>query len=816
MIHTSLRPELSLLSRELAEAGWPTARYRLRVEGPGLDEPLEAELEQPFLLVGRDRGAGLWLPDTRVRRRHAYLHLSAEGVYLVPLSPRCRDQDAGLRSGWLTEPVTLEFGPYRLILSRTTSPIPPRPSFARVYEQGASEPARRHDLMNPVARDAVTFQLQIHAPEGGCARRRLKRPLTLVGRSKASHLRLVHPSVSQPHCLLVQSGEHLWVVDLLSRRGTRLNEQPVQIARVDGRHRFQVGDVELEVRGVVETGRNGSSTHRATPAAPAPVVSETGQASAAERPDQAVPTHASLSPALPQPQDDVLAAEPGNETHLGPAPAQAVEPTWDRASYEPDAAETCPDRPQNGQHRPPEARPLPSEPVRDVASRLQRLEVGLQAAAEQAQQQAEQATHLALRVEQFGALGLEAREQTRNLAERLDALKEGSTEQQRGWRQQWERLDQRLSDLQQSGAATADPAQVNQAKQQLRDSQVELREACAVLQAECQEWNQRRRFLEEQCSDLEQRVRACEQSSARAEQTRAELQRECETIRSEQERARESAARMHEEFQALAQEWQGQHGAVADEQVRTRERLGNVCHQSEVLQAKLAEVQERWERQCQSLADQLAQREERQAQMEKAFDAHAEEFEQVRQDVAALGRIYQRINGNGRSVDAPLAAKSGAVSAQFDESRPRATTGLHAEAEKVAQQPAPEEGASDDWQDPGCQGATCVAEFHDENDRVLEHDGEDAAGEWPLVTPDLATGPAHDGYGPPGEVAQADETATQWLFQRAATLSERRRRTWRRRIVVGLAAALVLVALIGGFALWHYGLVEEAQRAMFG
>src|SRR5260370_445503 len=62
---------------------------------------------------------------------------------------------------------------------------------------------------------------------------RVNRPLTLVGRADACKLRLRDLRVSGFHCSLTAGPLGVWVVDLLSREGVRLNGQRVRWAALE-------------------------------------------------------------------------------------------------------------------------------------------------------------------------------------------------------------------------------------------------------------------------------------------------------------------------------------------------------------------------------------------------------------------------------------------------------------------------------------------------------------------------------------------------------------------------------------------------------
>ena len=79
------------------------------------------------------------------------------------------------------------------------------------------------------------------------ARWRLNRVLSLVGRSARCRVRLPDVSVSCVHCSVVATPKGVWVVDLLSREGTRLRNEPIQLARLEEGDTLEVGNYRLRI-----------------------------------------------------------------------------------------------------------------------------------------------------------------------------------------------------------------------------------------------------------------------------------------------------------------------------------------------------------------------------------------------------------------------------------------------------------------------------------------------------------------------------------------------------------------------------------------
>ena len=72
--------------------------------------------------------------------------------------------------------------------------------------------------------------LEIESPTGPRAKREVDRDRLVVGRGADCDIQLADPRVSRQHCRIERRGEELWVEDLGSRFGTRLNGKGVPAA----------------------------------------------------------------------------------------------------------------------------------------------------------------------------------------------------------------------------------------------------------------------------------------------------------------------------------------------------------------------------------------------------------------------------------------------------------------------------------------------------------------------------------------------------------------------------------------------------------
>src|SRR6202035_384459 len=88
----------------------------LRVDYPGVDEPLQWVLYQPFALIGREQRAHLQLDHDAIGRRHAYLQVVGGRIFFMDLEGGAvpSEEAAPRRTGWLDEEQVFQLGPYTI------------------------------------------------------------------------------------------------------------------------------------------------------------------------------------------------------------------------------------------------------------------------------------------------------------------------------------------------------------------------------------------------------------------------------------------------------------------------------------------------------------------------------------------------------------------------------------------------------------------------------------------------------------------------------------------------------------------------------
>jgi pSer/pThr/pTyr-binding forkhead associated (FHA) protein len=235
----------------------------------GASRPLDLEIESaaeagkwcsrilpyPFAVVGRSPGADIVLRHAEVGRRHAYLQLIAGRVFWVDLASRSGVRVRGevRQSGWLDHEVPLQIGPYQIRARKGAFPGVSWPARADGSDPWGEWPSLNLPLSRVVFRVRNTMERRSHW--------RMKERLSLVGRAADCHPTLSDPSVSLFHCSLVLTPTGLWVVDLASRLGTKVNGNAVRYARLSDGDELQVGRFRL----LLDDGTTSDPVHRAEP-----------------------------------------------------------------------------------------------------------------------------------------------------------------------------------------------------------------------------------------------------------------------------------------------------------------------------------------------------------------------------------------------------------------------------------------------------------------------------------------------------------------------------------------------------------------------
>ena len=250
----------NLTSRFAAECGL-RGPLRLMVENTEESQSQTFDVHEPFLLIGRAHGCHLRLLHSDVSYRHAYCQVIQGRLYVFDLdSKHGVAWGEGLRhEGVLTPQNRLQIGPFIIRLSRA-------PAFMRSLEPTSED----WELENEPLENIRLWFENATGRRSGSAMRPLRRQITIMGRAKCCHLKLSDSSVSKAHCAIVRTAVASWIVDLLGRSGTKLNDQETRFAPVAPADRIGAGRFRLTIREIVDDGNNEEIVHPPTSHEPHP------------------------------------------------------------------------------------------------------------------------------------------------------------------------------------------------------------------------------------------------------------------------------------------------------------------------------------------------------------------------------------------------------------------------------------------------------------------------------------------------------------------------------------------------------------------
>lgn len=220
------------------------APLRLAIFGEN-HETDHISFERPYLLIGRSPECDLQLNDPDVSFRHAYLQIVDGRVLCVDLASR-----TGIifRTGpkpmqWLDIEDPVQIGSHVIQLQRSDVLETPTHSSSIIISGTPSDDDRKK-------LPKVSFEL-LNRPGMGIVSRQkywpVRHQVSLIGWSPACKLQLKDGSVSRVHASVVLTQTGLWVVDLLGKGGTRVNDEAVNCAHLVDGDQLQIGRFRMEI-----------------------------------------------------------------------------------------------------------------------------------------------------------------------------------------------------------------------------------------------------------------------------------------------------------------------------------------------------------------------------------------------------------------------------------------------------------------------------------------------------------------------------------------------------------------------------------------
>jgi len=438
----------------------------------------------------------------------------------------------------------------------------------------------------------------------------------LIGRNRASHIKLNLPSVSRQHAKIFYESGNYWIEDLGSSNGTFVNREQVHHVRISPGDLLQCGEFEIEVLSHAETSVYGVEE----------AIEELNGVEVLSEPSLPPPSAPALEP-RPRPQAPRLSVPPpraaspfstggSGVARTGPVhskaptnqPQEAVKTFSTRPKMEPKRSETVVDS-----GAPHSLSPASSQSVTELERQLKSQSDELSNAQAQADAQRALADKLKAEVQSLNAEQQQTQEELRDAHKERDDLKAQLEELQEALSQAssaGENAGSELSDLKsQLKSAQADrdelKGQLKMLGSELRRSQAELEVAQASAPSE-----EELDALQAEVRQLKADLKSAERARSSQDKSNAESH---DKLRDELKRATEKVS----ELKAAEAQWAGE-----------REGLSMVVDE---LKAQLAE-------QAQNLESSVNVS----AQVTSSdWAAHVARFEQLEHELKALRRAVK-------------------------------------------------------------------------------------------------------------------------------------------------------------------------------
>jgi len=200
----------------LAYAAAVPGPLTLRVS-PAQGEPTEAEINSPFVMIGRGPGNDLRLEEQTVSFRHAYLQAIGPRVACIDLLSVAGIKSRGAPfSGWMTPDDVLQIGTNEIQLvgsqwAESDPTLKPPLEF------------RPRDEQRPEYGPLPTVELELLNTQHRGMKWPINRVITLVGRDDRCRITVADDRLSRVQCSLLLLPVGLWVIDLLGNGGIQLN-----------------------------------------------------------------------------------------------------------------------------------------------------------------------------------------------------------------------------------------------------------------------------------------------------------------------------------------------------------------------------------------------------------------------------------------------------------------------------------------------------------------------------------------------------------------------------------------------------------------
>jgi chromosome segregation ATPase len=206
-----------LVPKNLPKKFWTNRKLALQVVGPmGTKDMM---LDVPFARIGSHPDAELCLNGDNIERRHAYLQVAEDGIYCLNfVAGQAREKQTGF---WVNSKQPVMIGDYQVFVRAVL------PSGETVdVEMPRSEVDNARLPGTPPILSPIRSRKQPRYP--------IRDRFTCIGRVAGNRIRQSSTELSQFHCVVYRQDHQLWLIDLLTTNGSKINDEAVDVGRIPG------------------------------------------------------------------------------------------------------------------------------------------------------------------------------------------------------------------------------------------------------------------------------------------------------------------------------------------------------------------------------------------------------------------------------------------------------------------------------------------------------------------------------------------------------------------------------------------------------
>ena len=233
-----------------AECGVPDGLV-LRLRRFDSDQWTSHEIADPFVLFGTDSQCNVHVSCDSVARVHAYLHVLNGSLFVADLTGHASVliDNSPAAAEWVRLQSIVRVGNYEIQIAVPITGDPDVDSDRSIEDDSFDlDPPLTTALTptKPCLPNEIVISMTTRA--GQVRQVRSRRVVCLFGSADICKFRLRSTTVEPVHCAIVQTSGGIWLLDLLSRRGTHLNGAPVSSAtHCPNEARLRVGRCRLDV-----------------------------------------------------------------------------------------------------------------------------------------------------------------------------------------------------------------------------------------------------------------------------------------------------------------------------------------------------------------------------------------------------------------------------------------------------------------------------------------------------------------------------------------------------------------------------------------